>query len=124
MGFDDVDPLPGQVLPGVAGAGRRRAVDVDVAAVDRATGVLGEEPATVAVVAIGGDVDATAERDHAGVDRDRLIRVQWQRRPRRERHATQRYVLPSSPGRPAARLQRKRDATGDRKSTRLNSSHL
>src|ERR1700742_353897 len=63
LGFDDEDALPAQRLADIQGTGRRRPVHVDVAAVDRAAGVLREEPAPEAVVAIGGDVNAAAQRD-------------------------------------------------------------
>src|SRR5581483_11061444 len=50
--LDHVDPLRAQALAGIGGARGRATVDVDMAAVDRAAGVLRDEPAAETVVAI------------------------------------------------------------------------
>src|SRR5215471_14206490 len=79
---DHVDPLADQFLSGVAYASRRRAKDVDMTPLDRAAGVPRDEPAAVAVVAIGGNVDPAPERDHRGIDGDRLVVAQREPGPR------------------------------------------
>ena len=94
---------------GVGGIRRGRAVHVDVAPADRAAGVLGDEPAAVAVVAVGADVDPAAEWNHPRIDRDRLEVVQRQRGPGRERHVAQRHVLGAAPVGPAAGAEREGD---------------
>src|SRR5213075_1506956 len=56
-GGDDQDPLAREAAAAVVGVGRRRAVHVDVAAVDRSAGVVRHEPAGRALhVAVVGDV--------------------------------------------------------------------
>src|ERR1700742_2560528 len=92
LGLDHEDALPAQGLAGVKRARRRRPVHVDMAAVDRAAGVLRDEPAPETVVAIRRDIYAAAQRDDPWVDRDRLVVVQRLRRPRPEAHAAQRDV--------------------------------
>src|SRR5205807_1559570 len=110
--LDDEYPLRDQVLTGVIPACGRRSVDVDVATVDRPAGVLGDEPAAVAVVLVSGDVDAAAERDHLWVDGNRAVELKRERCTRRERHARQRDVLATGARRPAAGLQWEGDAAG------------
>src|SRR5438270_2441767 len=55
--LDDEHPLEGQIAPACTLGRGRCAVDVDVVSGDRSACVLSDEPATVAVVAVGGDID-------------------------------------------------------------------
>ena len=59
--------------------------------------------------AVRRDVHAAAERDHGGVDRDRLQELQRQRLTDGEADPVQRHVLSPGAGRPTAGAQRERD---------------
>ena len=83
-----------------------------MAADDRAAGVLGDEPAAVPVVPVGGDVDAAAERDHPRIDGDRLVVVERQRRSGGERDAAECDVPDAPSVGPTAALERIGNRTG------------
>src|SRR5207253_1265328 len=104
--LDHVYTLTCEVVPGIALAHRRRAVDIDVMACDCAARVLRDEPASIAVATIRRDVHAAAERNHAWVDGDRAVEVQRKRGAERKGDVWKRHVGEAFARRPATSLQR------------------
>src|SRR5437588_3677197 len=111
-GPDHEDALIAVLVAEVVGPWGGRAVHVDVALIDRAAGVLGHEPSAVAVVAVGGDVHPATERNDVGIDRDRLVVPERQRRAGAEADPRKGDITPAGAVVPTASLQREGHAAG------------